>query len=98
MSPSVLASVLTSKKTFGRVIKGVRERKTDISRVPWELQAPILFVTALVHSKGSVVCLKKDGDLFFPYYPFFSSIFVLQRVSTWAGRRKRRYKERDGAE
>lgn len=28
------------------------------------LQAPILYVTAIFHSRGSVFCLQKDSDLF----------------------------------
>lgn len=61
LSPSVLVSMLASKKTFECLIKRgcVWEGETDRgSWVPWD--------------SGSVFCLQKDGDLFFfpPYFVF----------------------------
>lgn len=61
LSPSVLVSMLASKKTFECLIKRgcVWEGETDRgSWVPWD--------------GGSVFCLQKDGDLFFsPLILFF---------------------------
>ncbi len=71
LSPSVLTRTITSKKWVS-VWEGEKDRGYFIASVLWELQAPILYETAIFHSKGNVFCLQKDWRSIFLQFLFFS--------------------------